>query len=141
ADTLLLMPDLFHYFFTGLKVVELTNASTTQLLDPASRKWAYGLVEHFGLPGKVLGSLVQPGTVLGPLRASVASDTGVNPAPVIAPATHDTGSAIAAVPASSSSWAYISSGTWSLMGVELPAPLLTDAALGYNFTNEGGYGG
>jgi rhamnulokinase len=141
AETLLLMPDLFHYFFTGLKVNELTNASTTQLLDPVSRKWAYGLVEQLGLPGKLLGTLVQPGTMLGPLRAGVASDTGINPAPVIATATHDTAAAVAAVPATARSWAYISSGTWSLMGVELAAPLLTESALGYNFTNEGGYGG
>ncbi len=141
AEHLLMMPDLFHYFFTGLKVNELTNASTTQLLDPVSRKWAHGLVEQLGLPGKVLGSLVQPGTVLGPLRSAIAAETGLNPAPVIASATHDTAAAIAAVPASASSWAYLSSGTWSLMGVELPAPLLTDAALGYNFTNEGGVGG
>ncbi len=141
AETMLLIPDLFHYFFTGLKVNELTNASTTQMLDPVSRKWAYGLVEQLGLPTKVLGSLIQPGTVLGPLRVGVASETGLNPAPVIAPATHDTAAAIAAVPASGESWAYISSGTWSLMGVELAAPLLTDAALKYNFTNEGGYGG
>jgi len=141
AETLLMMPDLFHYFFTGLKVNELTNASTTQLLDPVSRKWADGLVQQLGLPGKILGSLIQPGTVLGPLRAAIAADTGLNPAPVIAPATHDTAAAIAAVPASASSWAYISSGTWSLMGVELSGPLLTDTALAYNFTNEGGVGG
>ncbi len=146
AETMLLMPDLFHYFFTGLKVNELTNASTTQLLDPISRKWADGLVRQLGLPGRILGSLVQPGTVLGPLRTAVAEETGLNLAAVIAPATHDTAAAIAAVPASTSageppSAAYISSGTWSLMGVELPAPLLSDRALAYNFTNEGGFGG
>jgi rhamnulokinase len=141
AETLLFMPDLFHYFFTGHKVNELTDASTSQMLNPVRRQWAAGLVESLGLPTRILGNLVQPGTVLGPLRASVAADTGLNPVPVIAPATHDTASAIAAVPAVGSSWAYISSGTWSLMGVELSAPLLTDPALGYNFTNEGGVGG
>jgi rhamnulokinase len=141
AQTLLFMPDLFHYFFTGLKVNEYTDASTSQMLDPTTRSWAHGLVKAFCLPSNILGTLVQPGTVLGPLRAAVVSETGLNAAPVIAPASHDTGSAIAAVPASSSSWAYISSGTWSLMGVELPAPLLTDAALAANFTNEGGVGG
>jgi rhamnulokinase len=141
AETLLFMPDLFHYFFTGLKVNEYTDASTSQMLDPATRAWAYGLVKAFGLPGQILGTLVQPGTVLGPLRASVAAETGLNPVPVIAPASHDTGSAIAVVPAEGTSWAYISSGTWSLMGVELPAPLLSDAALVANFTNEGGVGG
>jgi rhamnulokinase len=141
AETLLFMPDLFHYFFTGLKVNELTDASTSQMLDPVSRKWAFGLVQQLGLPPNILGSLVAPGTVLGPLRASVATETGLTPAPVIAPATHDTASAIAAVPASASSWAYISSGTWSLMGVELPAPLLGADALACNVTNEGGVDG
>jgi rhamnulokinase len=111
------------------------------MLDPNTRQWAYGLVQAFGLPTKILGSIVPPGTVLGPLRASVASEMGLNPAPVIAPATHDTGSAIAAVPAQGTSWAYVSSGTWSLMGVELPAPLVNDKALEVNFTNEGGVGG
>jgi rhamnulokinase len=141
AETLLFMPDLFHYFFTGLKVNEYTDASTSQMLDPTTRSWSQGLVQAFGLPRQILGTLVQPGTVLGPLRTTVAAETGLNPAPVIAPAAHDTGSAIAAVPATGTSWAYISSGTWSLMGVELSAPLLSDAALAANFTNEGGFGG
>jgi rhamnulokinase len=141
AETLLFMPDLFHYFFTGIKVNEFTDASTSQMLDPTTRGWAYGLVRSFGLPEKILGTVVQPGTALGPLRASVAAETGLNAAPVIAPASHDTASAIAAVPASGDSWAYISSGTWSLMGVELAAPLVNEAALEANFTNEGGVGG
>jgi rhamnulokinase len=141
AETLLFMPDLFHYFFTGIKVNEFTDASTSQMLDPRTRGWAYELIGAFGLPAEILGTLVQPGTVLGPLRTSLATETGINPAPVIAPASHDTAAAIAAVPASASSWAYISSGTWSLMGVELRQPLVTDAALKANFTNEGGVGG
>jgi rhamnulokinase len=141
AETLLFMPDLFHYFFTGVKVNEFTDASTSQLYDPTARGWAYDLVKAFGLPGRILGSLVQPGTVLGPVRASVATDTGVQPVPVVAPASHDTGSAVAAVPASGASWAYISSGTWSLMGTELPAPLINEHVQHYNFTNEGGVGG
>jgi rhamnulokinase len=141
AETLLFMPDLFHYFFTGIKVNEFSNATTSQFYDPTAKGWAYGLFQAFGLPARILGSLVQPGTVLGPLRTSVVSDTGINAAPVILPATHDTGSAVAAVPASGKSWAYISSGTWSLMGAELPAPLINEKALEYNFTNEGGVGG
>ena len=141
AENLLLIPDLFHYFFTGIKSVEFTNASTTQMLDPGSRSWAFDLVQAFGLPAKILGSIVTPGTVLGPLRSSVAVETGLTSAPVIAPATHDTGSAIAAVPAKGEAWAYISSGTWSLMGVELARPHLTEQALLYNFTNEGGVDG
>jgi rhamnulokinase len=141
AETLLFMPDLFHYWFTGIKVNEYTDASTSQMLDPQSRSWAYELIGAFGLPSKILGTLVQPGTVLGPLRASIVTETGINAAPVIAPAAHDTASAVVAVPASASSWAYISSGTWSLMGVELKQPLVGDAALAANFTNEGGVGG
>jgi rhamnulokinase len=141
AEHLLFMPDLFHYFFTGIKVNEFTNTTTSQIFDPTGKRWAYGLVKAFDLPGKILGTIVQPGTVLGPLRNSIAAETGIKPIPVIAPATHDTGAAIAAVPAQGSSWAYISSGTWSLMGAELPAPLINDKAREYNFTNEGGVGG
>jgi rhamnulokinase len=141
AQTMLMIPDLFHFFFTGVKVIEFTNATTSQMYDPTARGWAYGLVKAFGLPTQILGSVVAPATVLGPLRPALASETGVSPVPVIAPATHDTGSAIAAVPASGDSWAYISSGTWSLMGVELPGPLISDKVQQYNFTNEGGVGG
>jgi rhamnulokinase len=141
AETLLFIPDLFHYWLTGIKCNEYTNASTSQMIDPTARTWAYGLLRKFGLPEKILGSLVQPGTVLGPMRPALATETGAGPVPVIAPATHDTASAVAAVPAGSRSWAYISSGTWSLMGGELPAPLLTDQALRHNFTNEAGVGG
>jgi rhamnulokinase len=141
AETMLFIPDLFHFFFTGVKVNEFTDASTSQMLDPSTRQWAHGLVQQFGLPSRLLGTIVQPGTVLGPLRASVVAETGLNAAPVIAPASHDTGSAVAAVPASTGTWAYISSGTWSLMGVELARPLLSEAAMTYNFTNEGGVGG
>ncbi len=141
AETILLISDLFHYFFTGEKAIEYTNASTTQMLDPTTRSWAFDLVETFGLPQKMLGNLVVPGTVLGPLRRGIAGEAGLRPMPVIAPATHDTGSAVAAVPASGDSWAYISSGTWSLMGVELKAPYITDQSLAYNFTNEGGVDG
>jgi rhamnulokinase len=141
AETLLLMPDLFHYFFTGVKVNEFTDASTSQMVDPASRGWAYGLVRELGLPANLLGSLVPPGTVLGPLRSSLAADTGLQGVPVIAPASHDTASAVAAVPARGESWAYISSGTWSLMGAEIPAPVVNQQAHDFNFTNEGGVGG
>jgi rhamnulokinase len=111
------------------------------MLGPETRTWAYPLVQALGLPTHILGTLVQPGTVLGPLRASVAMETGLTPMPVIAPAAHDTASAVAAVPAVGDSWAYISSGTWSLMGVELAAPLVGEAAQAANFTNEIGHGG
>jgi rhamnulokinase len=143
ARSMLLIPDLFHYFFTGVKCNEYTDASTSQLLDPQRKDWEFGLVRQFDLPAHLFGTLIQPGTVLGPLRTSLAAETGLTPMPVIAPATHDTAAAVATVPArgTAGSWAYISSGTWSLMGVELAAPLLTDAALKYNFTNEGGVAG
>src|SRR5262249_50475124 len=135
------MPDLFHFFFTGVKVNELTDASTSQMYDPTARNWAFGLLQQFGLPTHILGTLVPPGRVLGPLRTAVASETGATPVPVIAPAAHDTAAAVAAVPAQGQSWAYISSGTWSLMGVELPAPLINDKVQEINFTNEGGVDG
>jgi len=141
AETLLFMPDLFHYWFTGLKVNEYTDASTSQMLDPNSRQWAYSLIAAFGLPTKMLGTLVQPGAVLGPLRPALVQETGINAALVIVPASHDTASAVVAVPVSAPSWAYISSGTWSLLGVELRQPLISEAAREANFTNEGGAGG
>jgi rhamnulokinase len=141
AENLLMIPDLFHYFFTGIKANEFTDASTTQFHDPTAKSWASSLFKAFGLPSRILGTLVQPGTVLGPLRSALVAETGLNPVPVIATATHDTGSAVAGVPAQGKAWAYISSGTWSLMGVELDAPLINEKALQYNFTNEGGVGG
>jgi rhamnulokinase len=141
AETLLFIPDFFHYLLTGVKVNEYTNASTSQMLDPLARSWAWELIDACRLPRQILGTLVPPGTVLGPLRSSLASATGLASVPVVAPATHDTGSAFAAVPARSENWACISSGTWSLMGAEIPAPLVTTDALRYNFTNEGGVAG
>ncbi len=141
AETLLFMPDLFHYFLTGMKVNEYTDASTSQLLDPAERNWAFDVFSTFGLPVKLAGTLVPPGTVLGPLRTGVATETGLGAVPVVVPATHDTAAAVAAVPAGAGTWAYISSGTWSLVGVEIASPLLGDDALAANFTNEGGVAG
>jgi rhamnulokinase len=141
AETLLFMPDLFHYFFTGEKVNEYTDASTSQMLDPATRTWAAGLLRAFGLPECIQGRIVQPGAVLGPLHRTVADDTGLKGTKVVAPATHDTAAAVAGVPAQGDAWAYISSGTWSLMGVELPEPQVNEETLAANFTNEGGVGG
>jgi rhamnulokinase len=141
AETFLMIPDLLHYWLTGMKVVEYSNASTTQMIDPMTRAWATNLVAALGLPSKILGTIVQPGTMLGPLRNQVVSQTGLAAIPVIAPATHDTGSAVAAAPAKGDSWAYISSGTWSLMGAEVRQPVTHAKALEYNFTNEGGVDG
>ncbi len=126
AEHLLFMPDLFHYWLTGTMVNEYTIASTSQMLHAEERTWARELVQTLGIPDKILGRLVMPGTPLGNLRADVASQAGVAPMPVLATATHDTAAAVAAVPARGTSWAYISSGTWSLMGVELAGPLTGD---------------
>lgn len=141
AEAMLFIPDLFHYWMTGIKVNEYTNTSTSQMINPHTRTWARELVKAFAIPEKILGNLVQPGTVLGPLRPNVASHAGCSSIPVIAPATHDTAAAIAAVPADGDSWAYISSGTWSLMGVETKTPKTDESTLRVNFTNEAGVGG
>jgi rhamnulokinase len=123
AESLLLMPDLFHYWLTGRKVAEYTNATTTMCLDACERRWAVDLLDRLGIPTHLLPPLVEPGTVLGPvlpaLRESLSLRSDV---PVIAVGTHDTASAVAAVPGLDERSAYISSGTWSLVGVELPAP-------------------
>ena len=140
AQTMLLMPDLFHFWFTGEKAQEYTDASTTQMIDPAHGSWAWDLIRDFELPERLFGKLIPPGTLLGPLRPTVAAATGLGAVPVIAPASHDTASAVAAVPAQGSSWCYISSGTWSLMGAEIDRPLVNNQALAFNFTNEGGVG-
>lgn len=141
AESLLFIPDLFHYFFTGIKVNEYTDASTSQMLDPAKRNWDYDLINRFSIPTRLLGSITMPGTILGPLRVRICAETGLSPVPVILPATHDTAAAVAAVPAQGSSWAFISSGTWSLMGAELDQPLINEDVRAANFTNEGGVGG
>ena len=131
ARTLLTAPDLLNYWLTGTAVCEFTNATTTQLYNPRAGGWASDLIGALGLPPAIFPTLVQPGTRLG-------SYAGI---PVIAPACHDTGSAVAAVPTSTSNYAYISSGTWSLVGLEVPAPIINDAALAANVTNEGGVNG
>ncbi len=138
AETFLMIPDLFNFWLTGRKVCEFTAATTTQFYDPRRKGWSKEICDTLGLPSEILPEIVQPGTQLDTLLPSVASETGLSEIPVIAPACHDTGSAVAAVPAHDEDWAYISSGTWSLMGIEIPAPIITDRALALNFTNEGG---
>ena len=138
ADCLLLMPGLFHYFLTGRKVAEFTNATTTQFYNPVKRAWASDLLKKLDLPAEILPEVVPPATVLGRLDVGVQRELGVGPIPVIAPACHDTGSAIAAVPGRGNDFAYLSSGTWSLMGSEIAEPLINAASLEHNFTNEGG---
>ncbi len=141
AQHLLLIPDLLHYFLTGERVCEFTNATTTQFSDPRQGRWSTELFDAFDLPSRILPDIVEPGTRLGPIRSEIAAGCGLSRVPVVVPATHDTGSAVAAVPAQVADFAYISSGTWSLMGAELAEPNLNDAARLYNFTNEGGVGG
>ena len=140
AQCFLMMADLFNFFFTGVKVCEFSNATTTQCYDPRAGRWSTELLDKLGLPTAMLPQIVPPGTRLGELLPGLAERTGVGRVPVIAPATHDTGSAVAAIPATTRDYAYISSGTWSLMGAELEAPLIDAAALAHNFTNEGGVG-
>ncbi len=141
AADLLFMPDLFNFLLTGRKAAELTIASTSQLLDPRTKSWVPGLFQAMGLSKKLLQDLVEPGTVLGPLAEDVASATGLRRVPVVATAGHDTAAAVAAVPAEGERWAYISSGTWSLVGVEEKAPVISEQSLEANFTNEGGVAG
>ena len=138
AEAFLMIPDLFNFWLTGRKVCEFTNATTTQFYDPRRKDWSKEICDTLGLPSDILPEIVQPGTQLETLLPSVAAETGMPEIPVIAPACHDTGSAVAAVPTQSKDWAYISSGTWSLMGIEIPEPMVTDQALTLNFTNEGG---
>lgn len=138
AETFLMMPDLFHYWFTGRKVCEFTDASTSQCYDPNSRRWAYPVLQALGLPTEIFGAVVEPGTDLGALRPSIAKECGLSPMRVVAPGTHDTASAVAAVPATGGDWAYLSSGTWSLLGVETSRPHVIPEVLAKNFTNEGG---
>ena len=144
ADRLLLMPDFFHWCLSGSRVVEFTNATTTQCFHPVEGQWSFDLLRRFDLPTHIFGQVVPPGTKLGALRAGVASATGLGRIDVVAPATHDTGSAVAAVPTENTgrpNWAYISSGTWSLIGLEVKEAVLSDKALAYNVTNEGGIDG
>ncbi len=146
AETLLMMPDLFHWLLTGEKCNEMTDASTTQFYNPAAGAWATELLEAFDLPTGILGPIAQPGTVLGPLRPALVDESGLRGAKVILPGTHDTASAVMAVPAESKpgeapDWCYISLGTWALMGIESPRPVINDTVARLNFTNEGGVGG
>ncbi|HEV7927272.1 MAG TPA: rhamnulokinase family protein [Verrucomicrobiae bacterium] len=144
ADVLLLIPDFLHWCLCGSKSVEFTNGSTSQCLHPLKRDWANGMLRKFGLPPRLFPKIVQPGTKLGVIRRSLAERTGLAGVRVVAPPTHDTASAIAGVPTTNTgraNWAYISSGTWSLMGVETPKAVLTARALELNMTNEGGIDG
>ncbi len=138
ARTLLFMPDLFHFWLTGVAVNEWTIASTSQCFKPRARRPDAVLLKKFGIPARMFPAVVEAGTTLGPLLPHVAADAGAPGLRVVAPAGHDTASAVAAVPAGREPWAFLSSGTWSLMGVETRRPCATPEARAANLTNEGG---
>ncbi|HKP95818.1 MAG TPA: rhamnulokinase family protein [Fibrobacteria bacterium] len=143
ADRFLNIGDYFNYLLTGIPYGEASLASTSQLYNPAKTDWAWDLIARLGLPKKLFPALVKPGTKVGPLLSEVALETNLKGAQVVASCSHDTAAAVAAVPAEpgQGDWAFLSSGTWSLLGTELGAPLIDATGRKYNFTNEAGYGG
>jgi rhamnulokinase len=141
AATFLTIPDLLNYWLTGQAVCEFSNATTTQCYDPRRADWARDLLERLGIPTHIFPAIVPSGASLGRLRPSLADEVGLAAAAatlVVAPACHDTGSAVVAVPTAASGMAWISSGTWSVVGAEVPQPFIDKQSLDYNFTNEGG---
>lgn len=141
ARHLLLVGDGFNFLLSGVARSEISMVSTSQLYNPRTQKWSRPLLDAAGVSEKMLPPIVPSGTRLGKLRTELARESGLAGLEVIATCSHDTGAAVAAVPARGTDWAYLSSGTWSLMGVELPAPILSDACRELNFTNEIGHGG
>ena len=140
SDRFLGIADYFNYLFSGVARAEESYASTTQLWNPRQRAWSRSLIDDFGLPARIFPEVVPSGTVLGPMTARAAAEVGLPGIQVIASCSHDTGAAVAAVPAEGGAWAYLSSGTWSLIGIELPEPLITKKVRALNITNEIGYG-
>lgn len=141
ADKLLMTPDLMGYFFTGCKATEYTIASTGQLINPATRGWAWDLMRSFDLPEHIFTDIQQPGTVRGYLSKEIASEVGCERIPLLNTASHDTASAVAAVPAASDNFLYLSSGTWSLLGAELMRPVTRREVMEAGYSNEGGLNG
>lgn len=141
AQAFLMIPDLFNFFFTGIKAGEFTNATTTQMYNPRTGAWAADMLAKLGLPVNLLPAVNPPGTIVGQILPRVARETGTGEIPVIAPGSHDTASAVAAVPAAGPDYMYISCGTWSLVGTEVREPVINEQTLSLNFTNEGGVGG
>ncbi len=138
AHTFLTIPDLFNYWLTGKINCEFTNATTTQCFDARQRDWSRPLLKAMGIPEYLFRPVIEPGTVIDSLDPRVANEVGAGHIPVVAPACHDTGSAVVAIPAEGKDFAWLSSGTWSILGVEADQPVVTDQTLQYNFTNEGG---
>lgn len=141
AGSILFMPDLLGFLLTGNRVCEYTDASTSGMMDQVTRQFDKELLGKLGIRTDVLLPIVPPGTVTGVLKPELAAETGLGPVPVVAVAGHDTASAIASVPAADERFAYLSSGTWSLMGIEAPAPVINGESARLNFTNEGGIEG
>ena len=141
AERFLTIPDLFNYWLTGQSACEFSIATTTQCYDPRRRDWALPLLAALGIPHHIFPRVIAPGTALGALHPAVADEMRVSGMQVIAPACHDTGSAVAAVPAEGERYAWISSGTWSIMGTNVPEPIINGESLAHNFTNEGGADG
>ena len=141
AERLLFMPDLFGYFLTGNADNEYSIASTSELVDARRRGWSFETIRELGLPEKLFGRIIRPGTLRGVLKKDIADETGLGEVKVFAVGSHDTASAVAAVPSESRPVAFLSSGTWSLLGVEVDEPILTEEARQAEFTNEGGVGG
>lgn len=141
AKEALFIPDALSYMLTGKKVVEYTIASTSQILNPKTKKFETQLLEKMGVKPDLFGAIVMPGHVIGTLTDTLAAETGLGKLPVVAVAGHDTASAVAAVPAKNEKFAYLSSGTWSLMGIEVKDPIITEETSTLNITNEGGVEG
>jgi len=138
AKTFVTIPDLFNYWLSGEITNEFTNSTTTQCLDPHKRDWATPVLDAMNIPAHLFGPITDSGTPIGPLLPRVVEETGAGEVRIVVPACHDTGSAVVAVPAQNQNFAWVSSGTWSIMGAEVREPCLTEKALNYNFTNEGG---
>jgi sugar (pentulose or hexulose) kinase len=141
AQTFLTIPDLFNFWLTGSKANEYTDATTTQCHNPTLNSWAWDLLETFQIPTHIFQDITPSGTILGAIRSPVARQAACPPIPVVAVGSHDTASAVAAVPAERPDFIYISSGTWSLIGIEIDRPIITNQSLAYNLTNEGGLNG
>jgi len=141
AKEILFMPDALAYLLTGNKVVEYTIASTSQILNPKTKQFEAELLSKAGVPTSILGEIVMPGHIIGNLKPELAEESELGDVPVVAVAGHDTGSAVAAIPADNENFAYLSSGTWSLMGIEVKEPIINSKSASLNFTNEGGVEG
>ncbi|HZL10578.1 MAG TPA: rhamnulokinase family protein [Prolixibacteraceae bacterium] len=141
TESILFMPDALNYLFSGVKKSEFSIASTSQMIVPGTCKWNYELIEKAGIPSEILHDIILPGTILGDILKDVADETGSKSVPVIAVAGHDTGSAIVSVPSTLKNFVYLSSGTWSIMGIESDHPIISEQTHQLNFTNEGGVDG